>query len=143
MKCPNCDAELAPAKRHGVDVEYCNACNGMWLTAQELEELEDEAFDLGKKGTLVFEPEASARKCPACSGALQRFQYRDYDLQLDFCPDGHGYWLDAGEDDRVLQLMRQEEASLKRKFGAEDSWTSHLKHWRRPSFIDRLGGLLR
>jgi len=141
MKCPNCDAELAPAKRHGVEVEYCNACKGMWLNAQELDELEDEAFDLGKKGTLVFDPAPNSRKCPECSGALNSFQYRDYDLQLEFCPSDHGYWLNAGQDDRVLQLMRQEEHALERKFGAEDNWTSHLKHWRSPSFIDRLRGL--
>ena len=141
MKCPSCGSELAPAKRDGLDVEACPACNGMWLSQQELGQLEDEAFDLGKKGTLVFSPETSDRSCPACGSTLKRFHYRDYDLELEFCEAGHGFWLDAGEDKRVLELMRKEEASLERKFSAEDSWSSHLKRWRSPSFFDRLRDL--
>lgn len=141
MKCPNCGAELAPAKRDGLDVEVCPSCNGMWLTQQDLGRLEDEAFDLGKKGTLVFNPEPSSRNCPACSASLKRFHYRDYDLELEFCEAGHGFWLDQGEDQRVLDLMRREEASLERKYSAEDQWSSHLKHWRSPSFFDRLKDL--
>ncbi len=138
MKCPNCGGDLALAKRDGIDVEACQACNGLWLSRQDLETLENEAYDLGKKGSLVFEPERSDRKCPQCAGLLQTFQYRDYEMQLEFCPSGHGYWLDAGEDKRVLQLMKQEEEALTRKFKAEDKWAFHLKHWRHPDFIDKL-----
>ena len=138
MNCPNCGGELAPARRDGLDVESCPACKGLWLTAQELESLEDEAYDLGKKGELVFNGEPSARKCPECASALETFQYRDYDLFLELCPQRHGYWLDAGEDARVLQLMQAEEHALKRTFKAEDRWAWHLRHWRRPDIIDRL-----
>jgi Zn-finger nucleic acid-binding protein len=142
MKCPNCGADLAPTKRDGVDVEFCSACKGMWLTSQELDQLENEVFDLGKKGALVFNSEPSNRACPECTGVLRRFHYRDYDLELEFCEAGHGYWLNAGEDKRVLELMRREEASLKRKFSAEDHWGAHLQHWRSRSFMDRLRDLL-
>ncbi len=141
MKCPNCGSELTPAKRDGLEVEACPSCNGIWMTQQELAQLEDEAFDLGKKGTLVFNPEPSSRTCPECGAGLKRFQYRDYDLELEFCDAGHGYWLDAGEDKRVLELMRKEERALERKFSAEDSWSSHLRHWRSRSFFDRLKDL--
>jgi Zn-finger nucleic acid-binding protein len=113
----------------------------MWLSAQELGELENETFDLGKKGSLVFNPEPSSRRCPACEEPLQKFNYRDYDLELELCGAGHGYWLDEGEDKRVLQLMRQEETALQRKYSAEDRWAAHLRHWRRPSFMDRLRNL--
>ena len=143
MRCPNCGAELAVAKRDGIDVELCPACQGMWLTPQELEQLEDETFDLGKKGSLVFDPEPSSRQCPVCSGPLQTFSYRDYGLKLELCSQGHGYWLDAGEDKRVLQLMRQEETALERKFSAEDKWAAHLRHWRQPSFLDKVRDLFR
>ena len=142
MKCPNCSTELVAAMRDGIEVEACPSCNGMWLNQQELTQLEDEAYDLGKKGSLVFDPEPSSRPCPVCDQALKRFHYRDYDLELEFCEAGHGYWLDAGEDKRVLELMRKEEMSLERKFVAEDDWSSHLRHWRSPSFTDRLRNLL-
>jgi Zn-finger nucleic acid-binding protein len=143
MKCPNCGAELSAGKRHGVEAELCPSCHGTWLTAQELQQLEDKRFDLGKKGSLVFNPEPSARNCPACGGRLQKFHYRDYDLELELCPEGHGYWLDAREDDRVLNLMRKEEAALERKYSAEDHWAAHLTRWRQPTFIDRLRNLLK
>jgi Zn-finger nucleic acid-binding protein len=138
MKCPHCSGELAEARRDGVDMELCSSCQGMWLTSQELDQLEDETFDLGKKGTLVFNAELSGRQCPVCQGALQKFNYRDYELELELCGEGHGYWLQAGDDKRVLQLMRQEESALERKFSAENKWGAHLRHWRQPSVIDKL-----
>lgn len=138
MKCPGCGGELTAAKRDGVDLEGCAGCGGMWLTRQELEQLEDEAYDLGKKGSLVFNPEASDKACPACAQGLERFQYRDYDLEMEFCPAGCGFWLEAGEDKRVIELMRREEASLKRSFGADDRWAGQLRHWRSPGFLERL-----
>lgn len=143
MQCPNCGASLAAAKRDGLDVEACPDCNGLWLTRQELDQLENEAFDLGKKGSLVFGAEASSRKCPECAAALQKFHYRDYDLELEFCAAGHGFWLDAGEDKRVLELMRREERALQKKLSAEDHWAWHLRHWRRPDFIDKLMDVFR
>jgi hypothetical protein len=144
MKCPNCQSELQTAVRHGIGVDVCPSCKGMWLNQQELDALEDEAFDLGdrEKGTLVFATEASDRACPVCAKPLQGFMYRLYDLPLEFCVEGHGYFLDAGEDDRVLTLMRNEEKRLKRSERAEDRWASHLKHLRSGHFFDRLRGLL-
>ena len=143
MKCPNCGTALAAGKRDGVEAELCPQCHGTWLTPQELDRLEDEAFDLGKKGTLVFHPEPSARDCPACQATLQKFHYRDYDLELEFCAEGHGFWLDAGEDKRVLELMRKEERGLERTYSAQDHWSAHLRHWRSPGFFDRLRDLLK
>ena len=145
MKCPNCSAELTRSKRDGVDVDVCPSCKGLWLTRQELDQLENKAFDLGdeEKGSLVFSSTASQRKCPECGAAMRSFSYRLYDLELEFCGAGHGYWLDAGEDKRVLDLMKQEEARLKRSERAEDRWTSLLQHLRSHSFIDRIGDLFR
>jgi len=145
MKCPNCDSDLVPTKRDRIEVEACPSCKGMWLSRQELEELEDEVFDLGddKKGSLVFESSATARKCPECGKPLRSFQYRLYDLQLELCDEGHGYWLDAGEDKRVLELMKKEEAGLERKVRAEDRWAAQMHHLRSGTFLDKLRGLFR
>ena len=144
MKCPNCRADLVETQRDGVDADYCPACHGMWLSRQELERLEDEAFDLGddEKGTLFFGSSLTARSCPECSGALRMFQYRLYDLELDYCPAGHGYWLDANEDKRLLDLMKEEEARLKRTGRAELRWAAHLRHLRSGSILEKIRGLL-
>ena len=144
MNCPNCGTALQPAKRHGIDVDACPSCKGLWLDAQELDQLEDEAFDLGdtEKGTLDFAHEPSTRLCPKCGSVLQGFMYRLYDLPLEFCEQGHGYFLDAGEDDRVLTLMHEEEKRLKRSGQAEKRWAAHLKHLRSGAFFEKLKNLL-
>ena len=112
MKCPNCNTDLVPTKRNGIDLEFCNTCKGMWLSHQELKQLEDEVFDLGddEKGSLMLGSTATNFSCPQCGKLMKRFGYRLYDLEMDFCEDGHGYWLDADEDKRVLELMKKEEA---------------------------------
>lgn len=145
MNCSNCNVALVPTKRDRIDMETCPQCHGMWLTRQEMEELEDEAFDLGddKKGTRVFDSTADTRKCPECGKPMNRFEYRFYDLEMDFCGEGHGFWLEPGEDTRVLELMKKEEADLQRKVMAESRWSSELHRMRSGSFLDRLRDLFR
>jgi len=144
MKCPNCNTDLEPMKRHGVEVEFCPACQGMWLSAQELNQLEDEVFDFGddEKGTLAFNPTPSERKCPQCGKPLRTFDYRFYDLKMDFCEDGHGYWLDKDGDARVLELMKEEEDSFERKELTEDRWSRHFRAMRTGKFFDKLRDIL-
>jgi Zn-finger nucleic acid-binding protein len=72
---------------------------------------------------------------------MQAFQYRLYDLEMDFCTEGHGYWLEADEDGRVLELMRKEEQNLGRKVLAEDRFAAHLRYLRSGSFMDRIRDL--
>jgi Zn-finger nucleic acid-binding protein len=140
MKCPVCDVELVQDKRDGIDMEICPSCKGMWLSRHELEQLEDEVFDLGddEKGTLIFSATATSRQCPQCGKPMKRFKYRLYDLEMDFCEDGHGFWLDANEDKRILELMKEEEADLERKVFAEDRWAVGLQYMRSGSFLDRM-----
>ena len=145
MKCPNDNTDLVQTKRDGLEIEACDKCSGMWLSPQTLEKLEDEAFHLGddEKGTLAFSPTPTTRKCPQCAKPMQRFNYRFYDLELEFCEDGHGYWLDADEDKRVLALMKEEQARLKRTGRAEQTWASHLQHLRSHSIIEKVRDLFR
>ena len=44
MNCPTCpDERLAIADRHGIEVDYCPACRGIWLDRGELDKLLDRA----------------------------------------------------------------------------------------------------
>jgi Zn-finger nucleic acid-binding protein len=115
----------------------------MWLSRQELAELEDEVFNFGddEKGSLMLGSTPSTRKCPQCESLLKRFEYRFYDLEMDFCEQQHGYWLEADEDKRVLALMKEEEKNLGRKVLAEDRFASHLRFLRSGSFLNRIHDL--
>jgi len=143
MKCPNDGSDLAPTRRDGVDMQACPQCRGMWLTPPELNALEDKAFDLGdaEKGTLVFASEPSNRACPECGKPMKTFNYRLYELELDFCEDGHGYWLDADADQRLLDAMKEEEAGLKRSGRAERNWRTLVRHLHSTSFAEKLRDL--
>jgi Zn-finger nucleic acid-binding protein len=143
MKCPKCNVDLQTQNDRGVKVEACPSCHGMWLTPGELDQLENEAFnDEANKGSLFLVSQETELKCPVCSAALKRFDYRFFDLQLDCCPE-HGFWLDKGEDDQILELMRGEEKRVERKFGTEDSWAKYINHLRSPSFFTKVRGLFR
>lgn len=39
MKCPSCDVDLLMAERHGVEVDYCSQCRGIWLDRGELDKI--------------------------------------------------------------------------------------------------------
>jgi Zn-finger nucleic acid-binding protein len=116
----------------------------MWLTPQELSQLEDEVFDFGdnEKGSLMLGSAPTNRKCPQCGKLMKSFQYRFYDLEMDYCEDRHGFWLEAGEDKRVLDLMKKEEQNLGRKVLAEDRFAAHLRYLRSGSVMDRIRDLI-
>lgn len=145
MNCPKCKTPLEVQTRHKVKVECCPSCKGMWFDPQKLETLEDEVFrhDEHAKGTLVFSSAETELRCPECAEILKRFNYRLYDLEIELCRRGHGYWLDEGEDTRVLELMKKEEADIDRSFTAEDRWAGMVKHLHSGSFFDRVRELFR
>ena len=39
MNCPVCDERMREVDRHGVNVDVCPSCNGIWLDKGELEKL--------------------------------------------------------------------------------------------------------
>ncbi len=130
MNCPKCDTALVKKFYKGmIEVDYCPNCRGIWLDFNELDRLEDVAFDEDQfKGSLAHRECDVACKCPVCGGHLREFQYRLYDLKLDLCPENHGFWLDAGEDERVIEIMRQRKADIHRKDEAESEWQKTLRN---------------
>jgi Zn-finger nucleic acid-binding protein len=146
MKCPKDGTELVEKSyKRGLIVDECPQCNGMWLDANELDELEDQKYNEDEyKGSLVHREVLTKYPCPHCGQPLHEFQYRLRSLMLDYClENGHGFWLDSGESERVLQLMDERKGDIKRKFKAEAEFQKMLQHWRRKSFIDKLRDLLK
>jgi Zn-finger nucleic acid-binding protein len=130
MNCPKCSAQLVRKSYKGVmEVEFCPNCRGMWLDFLELDRLEDLAFDIDEfKGSLVHRPTETNFLCPHCQCSLQEFQYRLFDLKLEYCMENqHGFWLDAGEDIRVISIMAARASQIKRKVSAESEWRQTLK----------------
>lgn len=129
MKCPKCAATLVKKSYKGMmEVDACPNCRGMWLDFDELDRLEDVTFDQDEyKGSLVHRETGTNYPCPHCEGRLQEFRYRLYELKLDYCENEHGFWLDAGEDVRVMGIMTVRAAEIQRKVDAESEWRGMLK----------------
>ena len=46
MKCPVCkDVTLLMSEKHGVEIDYCPNCRGIWLDRGELEKIIDRVSD--------------------------------------------------------------------------------------------------
>ena len=132
MQCPRDGSELVEERVHGIEVDHCPTCNGRWLDHHELDELEATKGDEDdRRGTIRFADRESELDCPVCGERMAAFNYRAYDLELDTCHNEHGFWLDAGEDGCVRDIIDERVRGLRRSQSAEAAWSS---------FLDGLGG---
>ena len=137
MHCPIDGTPLKRVRRHRMHVYECPECKGMWLSALELDQLEDIKFDIDHlKGTLLQESVETSLPCPQCKANLHEFKYRFHQLRLDRCPNQHGFWLDHSEDKRILQIMEKRKKDLIRKSLVENTWSQRLRGFRWFSFSE-------
>jgi Zn-finger nucleic acid-binding protein len=123
MFCPRDGAELKTEREHGVTVDRCPACRGAWYDYDELAALEATVADEEHRlGTIEYSKHGSVLQCPVCEEPMHAFNYRAYNLELDACSEGHGWWLDAGEADRVRDIMRERVSGLRRAASAQRVW---------------------
>lgn len=77
MNCPICNVALVMAERHGVEIDYCPKCRGIWLDRGELDKIIDRV------------EQQSAPKAPA-PAVEQAYGYeRDYKHHHDDHHDMH------------------------------------------------------
>ena len=128
MKCPRDQVELEIEKHHGIEVDRCGKCNGRWLDHDELDLLEATVRSTEEEriATIQYARRDSELACPECAKPMMAFNYRAYDLELDTCEDQHGFWLDAGEDGRVRDIIEERVKGLQRAASAELSWDGFL-----------------
>ena len=107
MNCPRCNVALDGHKYRDLEVDHCPNCRGLWLDFDEMDLLEDSANkEEVLKGTRDYARRPGDLPCPHCDALMDVFNYRAYNLPIEHCPNNHGYWLDKGEEDRVLELMK-------------------------------------
>jgi len=132
MQCPRDGTVLIAEYVHGIEVDHCQTCNGRWLDHQKLDELEATRADEDeRRGTIQFAERESDLHCPVCGELMTAFNYRAYNLELDTCRSEHGFWLDAGEEGKIRDIVDERVRGLKRSASAEAAWGD---------FLDGLGG---
>ena len=144
MLCPRCNVELQTEQYQGIEVDHCPSCNGRWLDYPELDQLEGTvASEEERRATIVYSPRPSEVACPKCGKRMTAFDYRAYNLEVDACEDEHGFWLDAGEEGRVRDIVEERVRGLARAASAERAWGQFLAGMRRRSVLDHIKGLFR
>ena len=127
MNCPIDAIPLKRTKRYRMEVDECPKCRGMWLSPLELDRLEDLKFKVDSlKGSILVSSTPTELPCPVCGESMREFNYRFHQLRLDHCPQQHGFWLDAGEDKRVLEIMTLRRKDAERKILAEQLWQERV-----------------
>lgn len=116
VKCPACDFELTEMVIGGVKVDTCHGgCGGIWFDAFELQRV-DEPHEVPSHHLLRVQRDpahqvdfARKRSCPRCPDIKLRrhFFSAQRQVEVDHCPNCAGYWLDAGE----LEKIRAEKAA--------------------------------
>ena len=103
VRCPACKLPLLTAEIDGVELDYCADDLGVWFDEGEIEvllEAEQPILTHGKVGP------KGKRRCPRCDAKLHLY-FPVPDLELDMCPNGDGLWFDAGELNRLVEVLNE------------------------------------
>ena len=57
MKCPTDNATLIMSERHGIEIDYCPECRGVWLDRGELDKIIDRAGSTPSLAARYAEPQ--------------------------------------------------------------------------------------
>jgi Zn-finger nucleic acid-binding protein len=139
LKCPRDATELHTERYKDIEVDRCSECNGRWLENDELSELEATVGDEDqRRGMIEYAQHESTLLCPVCGKQMVAFNYRAYNLDLDTCEEQHGFWLDAGEEGRVRDIMEERVRGLERAASAEESWGKFVTRMGHRSLSDQI-----
>jgi len=110
--CVKCTSVLDRTTIGGVEVDICPQCGGIWLDRGELEklgatdnsELDNLRSALGVETKVPPVPSENTSPCPVCDGSLH--EYKLGNIQVDICDTCKGIWLDKGEFDQALAVIK-------------------------------------
>jgi Zn-finger nucleic acid-binding protein len=130
-------------QHQGIEVDRCPQCNGRWLDHHELDQLEAATApsEADRRATIEYAKRESELNCPVCGKRMRAFNYRAYNLELDTCEDEHGFWLDAGEEGRLRDIMEERVQGLERSATAEEAWGKFLGKMGNRSVWDNIKGM--
>lgn len=123
MNCPCCRTELEHLDFHGIEVDQCRICRGLWLDHGEIDQL----FALKKlperlmNAEIYHEPAQTVpeghRTCPRCNTFLLVIEVDG--IKLDACSKCKGFFCDLGEFAKL-------EAAATRRYQEEQLGDSEL-----------------
>ena len=102
MDCPKCDSIMEAVTYHGVTVDRCTECKGIWFPGVEHKILKkmkgSQAIDIGSPELGKEYDELEDVHCPVCDTVMERLtETFQPHIHYESCPKGDGVFFDAGE----------------------------------------------
>ncbi len=114
-KCPKCGTDLNIKALGSIDVDECESRKGIWLDKGELREAKDLAdpnlnwldFEIWKHPE-KFNSKQSDIQCPTCNIPTVGIEYGHTGVNIDYCKNCHGVWLDKDELPNIIEALEHE-----------------------------------
>ncbi|KAA3620378.1 MAG: hypothetical protein DWQ05_00095 [Calditrichaeota bacterium] len=115
MDCPVCKIELNKKSIKGIEVDECEKCEGIWCDNDELKQVKDKTdsdlnwmdFDIWKHPER-FKAKSAKNHCPNCKQAMDVLDYDNTKIEIDYCKQCKGTWLDKNELENIIAALEEE-----------------------------------
>lgn len=115
MICLRCHNEMKKQNAHGVLVDRCPSCKGIWLDKGELDRIVRQEGDPNDEIVRQARKEKRAEKdilmfvgsCPKCYVPGMK-KYKRFGITIDVCGGCGGTFFDKGELDKAVAAKKQE-----------------------------------
>ena len=102
-------------KLDSIEIDDCPKCKGIWFDKDELRRTKDVTdsdlnwidFEIWKHKDR-FRVTAKSLKCPKCSVKMAAIDYHDTDVEINYCAQCQGTWLDKGQFKKIIDALEQE-----------------------------------
>lgn len=148
-RCPDDATTLVPETHHGLTLDVCPACAGIFFDDGEmptlqgagvLEAVEDAALPTG----LVLIDCETPKRCPGCARLMCAYAYGySSDIRLDGCDRCGGVWVQDGELARIVAYLSQPPAASGGTPAARRAAEAQNAARHHESLVGRIVGALR
>src|SRR3989344_5399174 len=113
MKCPSCKIPLRRIDNHGIALDECAQCGGVWFDASELKKVIDSTdnalrwidLNLFEQEEGKFTHSVQGEACPRCGAQMTQFIYKESGAVISMCTSCKGVWLAKGELSRIISFL--------------------------------------
>ncbi len=119
LNCPACSNPLTEKTVDKIKIDVCeNGCGGLWFDQLEIIKV-DEPHEGGgetlldiKRNPAIKVDHTKRRNCPVCPSSImmRHFFSIKRSTEVDECPSCAGFWIDAGELQKIRQEFTSDEA---------------------------------
>ena len=108
--CPDSKVPMQQKTIHGIEVDMCPHCGGVWLDKGEIGRLRrlqpEEIRDFAPPPPERLPARAHAPACPVCAKPLHPFKYAGGKIELETCENLDGLWIESNQLEQLAALAK-------------------------------------